>query len=100
MERNDFDKVIERGGTASVKWDATEKVFGTKDILPMWVADMDFHPPEAVAEALKSKIDHGIFGYTFVPRSVTEAVQDWLGRRGGRGVGESSIVFKIGRAHP
>lgn len=96
MERNDFDKVIERGGTASVKWDATEKVFGTKDILPMWVADMDFHPPEAVAEALKSKIDHGIFGYTFVPRSVTEAVQDWLGRRHGWDVDESSIVFSEG----
>ncbi|WP_210365738.1 MalY/PatB family protein [Bacillus sp. REN3] len=96
MERNDFDKVIERGGTASVKWDATEKVFGTKDILPMWVADMDFHPPEAVAEALKSKIDHGIFGYTFVPRSVTEALQDWLGRRHGWDVDESSIVFSEG----
>jgi cystathionine beta-lyase len=59
----DFDEVIDRRGTASEKW---EKYRG-RDILPMWVADMDFRSPPAVIEALHRRTEHGVFGYTGPP---------------------------------
>jgi len=83
VSKIDFNKVHDRSETHSVKWDATENVFGTSDVLPMWVADMDFQPPEAVCDALKNRINHGVFGYTFVPFTVTEALLDWLKNRHG-----------------
>lgn len=60
----DFDQVHNRFHTDSIKWDRTEKLFGDKDILPMWIADMDFHCPLPVIERLISRAEHGIFGYT------------------------------------
>ena len=76
-----FDEKIDRMQTASVKWERTEAIFGEKDLLPMWVADMDFRPPKAVINALKKRIEHGIFGYTFIPQSVNSAIQTWLHKR-------------------
>lgn len=96
MNKIDFDKVVDRSRSSSVKWDSTENVFGTADVLPMWVADMDFHPPEAVSEALKKRVDHGVFGYTFVPFSVTEALQLWLKNRHGWEIEKSSVLFSEG----
>ncbi|WP_373895242.1 hypothetical protein [Virgibacillus sp. CBA3643] len=61
----DFNQVINRYNTNSVKWDKTEKLFGDKDILPMWIADMDFACPKPVINAIKERTEHGIFGYTF-----------------------------------
>lgn len=96
MDRIDFDKVVDRTNSHSVKWDAIDKVFGKDDILPMWVADMDFQPPKAVTDALKDRIEHGIFGYTFVPMSVTESIQEWMKRRHDCEFKKSSIVFSEG----
>lgn len=96
MSKIDFNKVHDRSETHSVKWDATENVFGTSDVLPMWVADMDFRPPEDVINAIKNRLDHGIFGYTFVPPSVTEALQDWLKKRHGWEVDSSSVLYSEG----
>ncbi|HAQ06896.1 MAG TPA: cystathionine beta-lyase [Bacillus bacterium] len=96
MNKIDFDKVVDRNDSASVKWDATENVFGTGDVLPMWVADMDFHPPEAVIQAIKGRIDHGVFGYTFVPFSVSEAIMDWVKERHGWEIEKPSIVYSEG----
>jgi cystathionine beta-lyase len=96
VKKIDFNKVIDRSETASVKWDATEKVFGTRDVLPMWVADMDFQPPAEVIQAIASKLDHGVFGYTFVPLSVTEAIQNWLKERHSWEIDSSSVVFSEG----
>jgi cysteine-S-conjugate beta-lyase len=76
-----FDKEINRVKTASVKWDEVETLFGDKEILPMWVADMDFRAPEPVIEAIKERAEHGIFGYTTRPESYYEAVIDWMKRR-------------------
>lgn len=76
-----FDKVIERRGTASVKWDQVETMFGQADILPMWVADMDFEAPPAAIEAMKERAAHGIFGYTYRSPSYLEAVASWQERR-------------------
>ncbi|WP_077329022.1 MalY/PatB family protein [Virgibacillus siamensis] len=77
----DFDKVINRYNTNSVKWDKTERLFGDKDILPMWIADMDFACPNPVVDAIKERAEHGIFGYTSRSRNYFEAFIDWVERR-------------------
>lgn len=82
-ERYDFDKVIDRYGTASYKWDQSAKLFGREDILPLWVADMDFEPPREVVEAIKARAAEGIYGYTFRTDDYYTAVSGWLSRRHG-----------------
>jgi cystathionine beta-lyase len=79
----DFNRVIERKGTSSVKWDYTEEIFGEKDIIPMWVADMDFEAPAEVIEALEKRAEHGAYGYTEKPESYYQSIMDWMGRRHG-----------------
>ena len=72
MNDFDFDHLIDRQGSWSDKW---SKYAGT-DILPMWVADTDFRSPEAVIEALKTRVDHGIFGYTRTPETLNQIFTD------------------------
>ncbi|MCX7780084.1 MAG: PatB family C-S lyase [Negativicutes bacterium] len=81
MRAQPFDNIIDRRNTASWKWDKLDKVFGTSDLLPMWIADMDFAAPPAVVEAVKAKADHGIYGYATFPRSFYEAITGWMKRR-------------------
>lgn len=78
-----FDEVIERRGTNAVKWDGLKAVFGREDVLPMWVADMDFKAPDVVIEAIKQSADHGVYGYTAVPDSTREAIVNWMKDRHG-----------------
>lgn len=68
---------VERARTNSQKWDDMRARFGVDDLLPMWVADMEFKTPECVREALARRVEHGVFGYTIVPDSFYEAVIDW-----------------------
>ncbi|WP_127532350.1 MalY/PatB family protein [Paenibacillus kobensis] len=77
----DFDKIIDRFGTASYKWDQSEKLFGRADLLPLWVADMDFEPPREVVEAIKARANEGIYGYTIRTEGYHKAVEGWLKRR-------------------
>ena len=79
MMNYDFDEPIPRRGTHSLKWD--EKP--ADDILPMWVADMDFRTAPAVVEALRRRVEHGIFGYAKVPESYYAAITGWFARRHG-----------------
>jgi cysteine-S-conjugate beta-lyase len=80
----DFDRVIERKGSGSGKWDDADALFGAEGVLPMWVADMDFLSPEPVREALRQRLDHGIYGYHGGERGpLLEAVTGWLARRHG-----------------
>jgi len=60
----DFDKIIERKGTRALKWESVENIFGNKEVLPMWVADMDFLTPLPVIDAINKRAKHGIYGYT------------------------------------
>jgi cystathionine beta-lyase len=76
-----FDIVINRKGSGSVKWDRADQLYKSEGILPMWVADMDFKSPPAVIKALKKVVDWGIFGYTMVPNSYYEAVVGWITKR-------------------
>lgn len=93
---HDFDVVMNRKGTASVKWDLTKDFFGADDVLPMWVADMDFPSPPAVLDALTKRIEHGIFGYTFPSSQTKTIVQKWLKRRHNWHISLSSIEFSAG----
>jgi cystathionine beta-lyase len=72
----DFDTIIDRSSTGSEKWDR----YRGRNIIPLWVADMDFRSPPAVIAALHERIEHGVFGYTHPPRSLVEAVLDHLER--------------------
>ncbi|MGE8207539.1 MalY/PatB family protein [Heyndrickxia sp. NPDC080065] len=91
-----FDQVIERKGTSSVKWDYMKFVYGEDELLPMWVADMDFRPPEAVIQALQERLNHGIFGYTVIPDSTGEAIQNWLKSRHGWNIDRSWLLYNHG----
>ncbi|KMK77770.1 MalY/PatB family protein [Alkalihalobacillus pseudalcaliphilus] len=91
-----FNQVIERKGTNSLKWDMLQERFGSDDVLPLWVADMDFRAPDAVIEAIKEKADHGIFGYPAHAKSLDKAVQSWLKRRYGWEVQENAFIYTLG----
>ncbi|MDD5168895.1 MAG: PatB family C-S lyase [Syntrophales bacterium] len=71
---DDFDAPIDRSRTSSAKWDR----YGGRDVIPLWVADMDFRAPQAVIEALHERVAHGIFGYTYTPPDLVEAVRGHL----------------------
>ena len=76
-----FDEIISRKGTNNVKHDLVQKVFGTDDIIPMWVADMDFKSPDFVVEAIKKRCEHEFFGYTFAGEGYYNAIIKWLENR-------------------
>ncbi|GEN88688.1 MalY/PatB family protein [Oceanobacillus sp. FSL W8-0428] len=78
-----FEEVHDRKQTKSMKWDMLQMRFQSDDVLPMWVADMDFKAPEAVNQALIQRAEHGIYGYTVIDEDVTSSVTDWLKNRHG-----------------
>ena len=73
----DFDELVERRGTNCVKWDESPSA----DVIPLWVADMDFRVAPAIQKALQQRVEHGVFGYNIVPESYYEAVISWFHRR-------------------
>ncbi|MEN6411343.1 MAG: MalY/PatB family protein [Veillonellales bacterium] len=83
MIKYNFDQLINRRSTASSKWDGAHLLLGekAKDAIPMWVADMDFQVPRKVIEALKNRVEHGIFGYPILTTSYYDAVIGWMDRR-------------------
>ncbi len=87
-----FDQIIDRHNTNSYKWDS---VTGD-DVLPMWVADMDFRTAPCIIEALRRRVDHGIFGYTRVPDRYYDAVIEWFGRRHGWSITRDMILYTSG----
>ena len=78
MKTYDFDKTVERRGTGAIKTDALKKVFGKEDLIPMWVADMDFETPDFIVDALKERLEHPVFGYTAEPEDYRPAIIDWV----------------------
>lgn len=87
---------IERKGTNSLKWDMLKERFGDADLLAAWVADMEFKAPEQVLEAIKQRVDHGVFGYTYVPESYYEAFIRWEKERHGYEVKKEWMRFSTG----
>ncbi|MFC2164390.1 MalY/PatB family protein [Acidobacteriota bacterium] len=92
----DFDEILKRSGTNSMKWDSAERRVGVTDVLPMWVADMDFKSPKTVIDALRQRVNHGVYGYTEKPSSTYEAVISWQKKRFKWDVKREWIVFTPG----
>lgn len=92
----DFDELIERRGTDSVKWDGVKDVWGRDDLLPLWVADMDFRTPPFVMDALARQLSGGILGYTRPCADWAPAICDWLRRRHGWPVEADWLTFVPG----
>ena len=88
----DFDEIIPRRHTNSYKWDSA----ADSDVLPLWVADMDFRTAPAITEALADRVGHGIFGYTRVPDEYYEAVCAWFKRRHGWAIEKEWMIYTSG----
>ena len=78
MEKFDFDKVIDRRGTGALKLDMLQEYYGDPDLLPLWVADMDFETPPFIVEALRKRLEHPLFGYTVQPEEYWPTVIRWI----------------------
>lgn len=74
----DFNKIIDRSGTNALKTDALAERYGRPDLLPLWVADMDFETPQFITEALRKRLDHSLFGYTMEPKEYWPTVIKWI----------------------
>lgn len=96
MMKFDFDKLIDRRGTHSVKWDYHEMHGEVRDMIPMSIADMDFASPGFITDAVIERTRHGIFGYTVVPESYYGALTSWFARRFGWTVKKEWIRFSPG----
>lgn len=92
----DFDREIERLDSQALKYTARKATFGTEDVQPMWVADMDFAAPEAVTQALIQRAQHPVYGYTQPPESAYEALAAWMRKRHGWEVKHEWIVLVPG----
>lgn len=81
MKTYNFDERIDRTQTNSIKYDGRKMFFGNADLLPLWVADMDFRTPDFIVDAVKKRAEHEIFGYTFRAESYNQSIVNWLKRR-------------------
>lgn len=98
-ERNwNFDEVINRENTKAIKWDQEfmKEYFKAGELLPLWVADMDFRAPKALLDALKKRVEHGIFGYTLPGESYQNAVINWFQRRHNWTIDKDWLLFAPG----
>jgi len=92
MANYNFDEIVPRRGTNCEKWDRAED----PEVLPMWVADMDFRIAPAITKVLRERVDHGVFGYTNVPKEYYEAVVNWFSRKHGWTIEPQSIIYTSG----
>jgi cysteine-S-conjugate beta-lyase len=91
-----FDEPVIREGTHCIKYDLREEIFGVKDIIPMWVADMDFAIPDFITAALKNRLKHEILGYTFRPSEYYTSITSWLKSRHNWQVEKENVIFTPG----
>ena len=95
MEYN-FDQIIDRRGTDSVKWDGMRCHWMREDLLPMWVADMDFATPPFIMEALKKRLEHEVLGYTFACDAWADSIARWLTARHQWNIVKERLIFSPG----
>lgn len=91
-----FDEIIEREGTNAVKYGLRERIFGKKDVIPMWVADMDFKTPDFIIDAIKQRLNHEILGYSIKPGPYYQSIIQWYKRRHGWSIKKDWILFSPG----
>ena len=93
---NIFDEFIDRKNTHSLKWDYCRQRFGRKDILPMWVADMDFKSPAPITDAIIHRAKHGVFGYTEASEKLSAALTAWMKNRHNWQIDNKWIIYSPG----
>jgi len=91
-----FDEIYPRKGTNSLKHEMLNVIFGTEDVLPMWVADMDFKTPSFIMDAIRERTNHEILGYTFRGKSFNQAIVNWMEKRHQWSIQADSISFSPG----
>jgi cystathionine beta-lyase len=91
-----FDEIIDRKNTACVKWDFSKEFLGEDDLLPMWVADMDFKTPDFITEAIKSRASHPIYGYSARPDGYYNSIIQWLNNKHHWKIERDWIIFSPG----
>lgn len=93
-----FDEIIDRTKHHSVKWDELETIFGadSQDVLPMWIADMEFRSSKPIIEAINKAVEHGIYGYTSRTDSYSQAIIDWMGKRHNWKIKKGWLAFSPG----
>ena len=90
----DFDSVVDRRNSGSYKWD--DHPGDADDMIQLWVADMDFRTAPVIIDALRQRVDHGVFGYTYVPDRYYEALTDWFGRRHNYKIDRAKVIYTSG----
>lgn len=93
MEKYDFDKVIDRRGTNALKLEVLKDRYGRSDLIPLWVADMDFETPGFITEAIRKRLEHSLFGYTVEPEELWPTVAGWIGSHHGWKIDEKWLTF-------
>ena len=88
-----FDEIVPRKHTDCLKYDNVKEIFGTEEILPMWIADMDFRTPAFIVDAIRKRLDHELLGYTYCCKRWRPAIQSWVSRRYGWEVQADEIGF-------
>ena len=91
-----FDKIFDRTNTSSVKYDLRQAVFDKSDVIPMWVADMDFETPEFIREAVSRRADHPVYGYTFRDTDYYQPIVEWMRSHHDWTIQKEEIVFSPG----
>ena len=91
-----FDKPAVREGTNCIKYDLREDTFGSKKVIPMWVADMDFNTPEFVISALQKRLNHELFGYSYNPPEYYSSIRQWLNYKHNWQIEKEWICFTPG----
>lgn len=81
MHNYNFDEIIDRRGSGDLKHDALKPRWGRDDLLPLWVADMDFATPPFIVEAMRKRLEHPIFGYTVTPEELWQSIINWQQRQ-------------------
>jgi cystathionine beta-lyase len=94
--QEDFDRTVNRAGTDSIKWDARERVFGKADVIPLWVADMDFETPGFIRERIAKRLEHPILGYTYRSEGFAGSFTGWVKRRLDWNVDPGWVTFMPG----
>lgn len=91
-----FDEIISREGTRSVKFGLRKEIFGRKDIIPLWVADMDFRTPDFITEVVKDRANREIYGYTYRPNEYYESIIRWIKKRYKWNIEKEWLIFSPG----
>lgn len=89
----DFDRIIDRSGTNALKYSVLKERYGRDDLLPLWVADMDFETPDFITDALRKRLEHSLFGYTVTPKELWTTIANWVYEHHGWKVREDWITF-------